>query len=202
MPTPGGERARILVICTGNICRSPYMQFALSSALDSAGVGDVVVTSAGTQAVPDSGVAPDMARLLAEAGIDTREFVTRRLTRQMLAEADLVLGAARLHRREAVLLEPRALPRAFTLRQFGRLLPVSAALPPGRHRLPESSRERLRRLIQQCSAARAGTRSGGEADDVSDPWGLPLSAYRRAVDEMAPAIATIAGAMAPPDRTT
>ena len=40
---------RILTICTGNICRSPMVEFAVREALEQAGLGDrVEVASAGT----------------------------------------------------------------------------------------------------------------------------------------------------------
>ena len=123
MPTPGSEPANILVVCTGNICRSPYMQFTLTAALAAAGVDDIVVASAGTHAVPDSGVAPHMAALLRADGLDVDGYATRQLTAAMVADADIVLTAERAHRKQVVLLDPRALGRTFTLLQFGRLLP-------------------------------------------------------------------------------
>lgn len=197
MPASGTETARILVVCTGNICRSPYAQFALSAALARGGIDDVVVSSAGTRAVPASGVAPLMAPLLEAEGIDVSGFSTRQLTRELIAEADLVLTAERAHRREVVILEPPALRRTFTLLQFGRLAP--AATPLGRHVAEGSTGDRLRNLIQRSAAARATVNRGIETDDVLDPWGGSAEAYRAAAAQMQPAIRSLTNALVPRD---
>lgn len=192
---PGAESANILVVCTGNICRSPFMQFSLAAALESAGLDDVSVTSAGTRAVPASGVAPAMASLLAADGLDASGFSTHQLTRQLVTQADIVLTAERAHRKEVLQLDPGALRRTFTLLQFERLLP--AATLTGRHRAEESTRARLLTLIERCAAARATSGPSGAGDDVPDPWGLSADVYRRAADLMRPAVGTIANALVP-----
>ncbi|MGO4301333.1 arsenate reductase/protein-tyrosine-phosphatase family protein [Leifsonia sp. RAF41] len=195
MPTPGSEPANILVVCTGNICRSPYMQFTLTAALAAAGVDDIVVASAGTHAVPDSGVAPHMAALLRADGLDVDGYATRQLTAAMVADADIVLTAERAHRKQVVLLDPRALGRTFTLLQFSRLLPVATA--SGRHRAEQSAKTRLKTLIERCVAARGTVGPGGSGDDVADPWGFAPDAYRRSAEQMRPALYTVADALVP-----
>lgn len=42
------EKLRVSFVCTGNICRSPMAAQVFRSHLDAAGLGEVVVTSAGT----------------------------------------------------------------------------------------------------------------------------------------------------------
>src|SRR5450759_4050488 len=52
-PTMGDE-ARILIVCTGNICRSPFIERLLQHELDSPGNGfeqGIIVRSAGTGAL-------------------------------------------------------------------------------------------------------------------------------------------------------
>jgi low molecular weight protein-tyrosine phosphatase len=195
MPTSGSEPTNILVVCTGNICRSPYMQFMLAAAFDREGIDDFEITSAGTHAVPRSGVAPHMAALLRAEGADVDDFSTRQLTPAMVARADIVLTAERSHRKEVVMLDPRALRRTFTLLQFGRLLPTATAA--GRHRAEDSARTRLQTLIERCAAARGTAGPGGAGDDVTDPWGLAPDAYRHSADQMRPALTMVANALVP-----
>ena len=62
----------ILVVCTGNICRSPMGEIVLREKLADAGITDVTVTSAGISAEEAGrGVDPRARQVLAEAGYPT-----------------------------------------------------------------------------------------------------------------------------------
>lgn len=50
----------------------------------------------------------DGVAVMAARGLDTSAHVSRQLTRDLVAGADLVIGMAREHVREAVVLEPAA----------------------------------------------------------------------------------------------
>ncbi|HEX8508433.1 MAG TPA: hypothetical protein VF635_02900, partial [Propionibacteriaceae bacterium] len=78
----------ILLVCTGNICRSPVAERLLRANLDSS----VRITSAGTYAVVGSAIEPRMAALLRGAGADADGFAARQLTVDHVRSADLVLG--------------------------------------------------------------------------------------------------------------
>jgi protein-tyrosine phosphatase len=101
--TPQGGDVRpfgVLVVCTGNICRSPMAEHVLRRAFDRAGLGDrVAVSSAGTGDWHiGQGAHPPARRTLVAAGYpDTH--VARQITRHMVDEADLVLAADRGHLR-------------------------------------------------------------------------------------------------------
>jgi protein-tyrosine-phosphatase len=89
---------RILLVCTGNICRSPLAEALLSQALRERGAPDVAVTSAGTGAW-DGAPASEGAYLVGlERGLDLSGHRARLLTREVVEEADLVLTMARHHR--------------------------------------------------------------------------------------------------------
>lgn len=114
-----GEPVRVLFICTANICRSPYMELRARSLL--AGREDVLFSSAGTHGFRSHKVDPTMAAVLADRGVGEDllgGFASRRLTRDLINEADLVLTAESSHR--AFVLEdvPGAFRKAFTLGQF------------------------------------------------------------------------------------
>jgi sulfate adenylyltransferase len=114
-----GEPLRVLFVCTANICRSPYMELRARAML--AGREGVLFSSAGTHGFRSHRVDPTMAKVLAHRGVDddlVGTFASRRLTSELINEADLVLTAESSHR--AFVLEdvPGAFRKAFTLGQF------------------------------------------------------------------------------------
>jgi len=89
---------QILLICTGNTCRSPLAEALLLKKLAERGVDGVQVGSAGTGAW-DGAPASEGAYLVAlEHGLDLSAHRARLLTRELIATADLVLTMARHHR--------------------------------------------------------------------------------------------------------
>ena len=83
---------RILVVCTGNICRSPIVEGWLKTKLPGK-----IVESAGTGALVGEGADPDSVAVAADHGIDLTRHRARQLTGQLLREADLVLALDRTH---------------------------------------------------------------------------------------------------------
>lgn len=85
---------KILVVCTGNICRSPVAAALLRRRLPGREIG-----SAGLSARVREPVHPLAARLAAEEGLDVDGHSARQLTDRMLSEAELVLVMTRAQRR-------------------------------------------------------------------------------------------------------
>lgn len=108
----GVRDGTVLVLCTGNICRSPYLEARLAADL---GDTAIRVTSAGTGAVVGSEMDPESRRLLERAGVQAPPFAAQRLTAEHLVAADLVIGATREHIDEAARLHPRVLRTGFAL---------------------------------------------------------------------------------------
>ncbi len=99
--------ASILVLCTANVCRSVMTQAMLSARLTAQGTA-ADVTSAGL--LSDGQRPPDaVAGVLAARGLDVSAHRSRRVTAADLAAADLVIGLAREHVREATVLLPPVL---------------------------------------------------------------------------------------------
>jgi len=89
---------RVLLVCTGNTCRSPMAAAALERALG-AERERVEVQSAGTSAREGQpATAPTVALCRAE-GLDLSTHSARRVTPALLAAADLVLVMEREHLR-------------------------------------------------------------------------------------------------------
>jgi protein-tyrosine-phosphatase len=89
---------RVLLVCTGNICRSPLAAVMLGRALAQRHLTDVTVGSAGTGAW-DGAPASEGAYLVAlEKGLDLSEHRAQLLTRELVEGSDLILTMARHHR--------------------------------------------------------------------------------------------------------
>src|SRR5947207_4273351 len=87
----------ILLVCTGNICRSPLAAALLERALRERGL-EVTVASAGTGAW-DGAPASEGAYLVGlERGLDLSGHRARLLTRELVENAHLILTMARHHR--------------------------------------------------------------------------------------------------------
>ncbi|NAW34709.1 low molecular weight protein-tyrosine-phosphatase [Halomonas alimentaria] len=101
---------RILVVCIGNICRSPVAEAMLRQALPGKRL-----SSAGLGALVGQGVDPT-AREFAEAdGLDVSAHAARQLNREILAGVDLVLVMSDSQRRAVGEISPEALGKTMTL---------------------------------------------------------------------------------------
>lgn len=167
--------ACILVVCTGNVCRSPIAEGMLRAAL--AGRLDdraPVVTSAGTAGWEGSAAMPESVAAAAERGVDIADHSARRLLNEHVREADLVLGMAAEHREAVAASVPDAASRTFTLKELVRLLEALPS-PPGE----KSPDARLAARVAEAGALRTSGFRGNEFDeDVVDPLGLPVESYR------------------------
>lgn len=87
----------ILLVCTGNTCRSPLGETLLRLKLRERGVEGVVVSSAGTGAW-DGAPASEGAYLVAlEHELDLSSHRARLLTRELVSSSTLILTMARHH---------------------------------------------------------------------------------------------------------
>lgn len=99
---------KILTVCTGNLCRSPMAEYVLQSKLNQAGVIDVLVESAGIIAYDGDPAAARAIEEMERHGIDMTGHRTRRLTREMIDEAELILVAEKGHIHAVLSIAPYA----------------------------------------------------------------------------------------------
>ena len=117
--------ARILVVCTGNICRSPFIERLLQRRLDEhrpASDRAIQVSSAGTSAMTGWSMDERATAQLVAYGGDPAGFTARDLTPDLIAESDLVLTATRAHRGKVATMHPKALRQVFTFCDFADLV--------------------------------------------------------------------------------
>jgi protein-tyrosine phosphatase len=184
---------QLLVVCTGNVCRSPAAERLLARALGPS----VLVHSAGTHALAGEPMTAPMARLVEEAGCATGGFRARQLTEGYVRSADLVLTATRDHRSAVVELLPSAVRRTFTLRELARLLTGAelSGLPAG------TVAERLAAALPQAVAQRGRVQASAEDDAVVDPFRAPAHVYAHSFSSIQVAVAAIADAVGSRDST-
>jgi protein-tyrosine-phosphatase len=193
VPVPEQRREpefTVLLVCTGNICRSALAERLGRAYLDQAlgdDAGAIRLVSAGTQAVVGSAMHPHSALVLRGYGAEPGDFRARQLTDALAADADLMLTMTRAHRRDVLALAPRALARTFTLREAADLLALLGAdvQPAGEH-----VGERARNLVNAMAGARS-RRQSGEGDDVTDPIGRPVEVHQEVGEAIAEALLPI-----------
>lgn len=167
------RRIHVLVLCSGNICRSPLAAALLRARLEERGI-DADIRSAGFL-TEDRPAPPPILEMLDARGLDARDHRSRLLTVDDLADPDLVVCMERRHVREVAVLDRDVFGRTFTLPELAR-----RAEAHGPRRADETVREWLARI----SAGRRPTDVlGADPDDeVPDPYGRSDAAYRRSAE--------------------
>ncbi len=174
---PAGPRAQleIVVLCTANMRRSPLAAAMLERRLAAAGVS-ARVRSAGMLGA-GQGASPEAEAVAAERGLDLSGHRSRKVDADLLRGADLVIGMAREHVREVVVLADDVFPRSFTLRELVRRAEERGPREPHEafadwlHRLHEG------RVVEDLLEDVA-------EDDVADPGEGSLRRHERTAEEI------------------
>ena len=114
--------SRVLVICQGNICRSPFAALLLAERRP-----DLEVSSAGLAASGDDPVQPGARRVADTMGFDLRPHRSRILTDVEIEWADLIVGMEGRHVREVARRWPAHRDKVLILGDF--LSSVPRAIP-------------------------------------------------------------------------
>ena len=179
---------RVLMVCTGNICRSPAAERLARHWWGHDDQG-FVITSAGVGALVGEPINLTMVHELLLDGVDTSRFQARQIDASDVGRADLVLGLTARHRRVLVDLAPAATKRTFTLREFARLIDSAPDLDSN------DPAARLRSLVDHASRNRTPTEPGH--DDVKDPYGRSTEDYAVAYAQIKEAVRSVARLLRP-----
>lgn len=150
---------RVLVVCTGNVVRSPFLAHLFSTLT----LPGLTFDSAGIRAVEGASASGRVQEIAAQYGIDLSEHRARRLDEMSLASASVVVCAAREHKKDVLRLNPGGLNRVFTLRELSR---ASTVLPLGD--LVGAPVARWDALVEYA----ATHRQTSDDDDIPDPYRL------------------------------
>lgn len=176
----------ILLVCTGNICRSPLAAQLLDVRLNRvAEPGAFRVSSAGTGALEGAPMTAEAEAWSRRLGGDPTGHRARRFEPDQARAADLILAMTRGHRAWVAEQVPDAVSRSFTLVEFARLLedlrtvgyPADARGEPG----GESAVD-FTELVAAAGRGRGRVPPPhpAELDDIVDPYRRASVVYERA----------------------
>jgi protein-tyrosine phosphatase len=132
----------ILVVCIGNICRSPVGERLLKHLLP-----EKRISSAGVGALAGSAVDPLAAEVAAEHDLDTSGHVARQLTPAICREADLILAMSRDIREQIYNIAPEARGKVML---FGKWLDDIEIPDP--YRQSRKVHEKAYKLLEEAAA--------------------------------------------------
>lgn len=128
----------VLVVCVGNICRSPTAEVLLRRELQ-----NVTVASAGLKALAGHPIDATAQAVLSGQGLSGQSHVARQLDRSMIDAADLVLTMEPWHSEAVLRLSPHARGKTYLL---GKWLDNTSIPDP--YRQSRESFERAYQLIE------------------------------------------------------
>lgn len=190
---PAPARVRVMTVCTGNVCRSPYAELLLREGLGWARPGGFEVSSAGTHALVGRPVDPGSQRQLEAKGIDAGGFRARLLTPALIAEQDLVLVMSG-RQREHVLEEwPAAHRRTFSVIELARVLEDIGGAHDWSQLMAGVGATDVRSRWAALPGLLAAHRRRGsrKAPDVVDPYRRGDAVFARMAAEIDPAVRSI-----------
>ncbi len=110
-------------------------------------------------------------------GLDLSGHRSTQISPQLVRSADLIVGMAREHVRESVVLDFSSFPRTYTLKEIVRR---GQEVGPQRHGQPLADW-----LAELSHGRRPADHLGGSAgDDVADPIGQRFAVYQRTAEEL------------------
>jgi protein-tyrosine phosphatase len=170
----------VLIVCTGNLCRSPLVEALLRGALTDGGIGAEVV-SAGIGA--PTGAQPErrLLRVAGELGLDLADHRSTPLSRQHLRDADLILTMTGEHAAVVGAVDPEAARRTVTLRTAAWRAQVLGGRPTA-----------FAEWVAALTVDGMGGTRVDPAADVTDPTGGTLREYRAMADEVSGLVRAIA----------
>lgn len=132
----------VLVVCVGNICRSPMAEAML---LDRVAGSGVMISSAGTHAMLSSTIDPLAQAVLQVNGIPAHKHRSRQVDVQMLHQSDLILLMEHKQMQSVLKLAPEVRGKTFLIGKWQQDLEIADP-----YRRPKLAFEQTYEQLSRC----------------------------------------------------
>jgi protein-tyrosine-phosphatase len=183
---------RVLIVCTGNTCRSPMAEAMLKDLAARSGK-PLEVRSAGVSAVSGLPISPHAASTLRKRNLVLPGTSTA-LSGAEVAWANLILTMTAGHKRAILQRFPEAVSKTFTLKEYAlRGEPVMDDMVEAERLYTEwQVRQALGQNLTAQEHARLFELQRRIPDfDIADPFGGPLLVYEQCADELEDILLTL-----------
>lgn len=134
--------SNVLVVCVGNICRSPMAEAMFRQRVHDTGIA---ISSAGTHAMLSSTMDPLARAVLQVNGVDAHKHRSRQIDRQMLYDADLILLMEHSQTQSVLKLAPEVRGKTFLIGKWQQALEIADP-----YRRPKLAFEQTYEQLSRC----------------------------------------------------